>query len=218
MNDILKKLIEATDFQSLFLKKGYAYFTNGDYNLNIIGIRNLLEGRIQDDKFNDALVCIYKVGGKWQRKIWPITTDPGLKMLEAPSNSSGTAILVPGQYRGAYQIGLHKGQYQALTQKKAVKVYRDKNKDKKLDLDPSTIQEGLFGINIHGSKNASIAVTMNPEKVSDTWKSDTVGAWSAGCQVFANAKDYSEFMELCRKSKDLFGNSFTYTLLTLSLE
>jgi hypothetical protein len=27
------------DFEKLFKSKGYAYFTNGQYNLNIIGVR-----------------------------------------------------------------------------------------------------------------------------------------------------------------------------------
>ena len=205
--------LSKVDFKSLFKEKEYSYFTEGDYNLNIIGIRNLSDGVIQKDKFNDFLVCTYKINNKWITKIWPITTDPGLRMLEKPINSLGTAILVPGQYLGAYQLGLHKGQYQALVQKKPVKVYRDKNKNNRLDFD-SPIQEGIFGINIHGSLNANKSTTMNPEKVSDTWKSEAVGPWSAGCQVFKCAKDYSEFMSLVRKSKDRYGNSFTYTLLT----
>lgn len=218
MNEVLKNVIETTDFQSLFERKGYAYFTKGDYNLNIIGIRDLREGIVQRDNFNDALVCTYKINGKWYKDIWSISTDPGLKMLGAPMNSAGTAILVPGQYRGAYQIGLHKGQYQALTQKKPVKVFRDRNKDNKLDFNSSTIQEGMFGINIHGSMNANLSATMDPNKVNPTWESSIVGSWSAGCQVFKNAKDYAEFMTLCRKAKDIYGNSFTYTLLTTDFD
>ena len=120
-------------------------------------------------------------------------------MKEKLLNPKGTAILVPGQYRGCWQIGLHNGKYEALVQKKPVSVYRDGNKDLIYDLDPKKIDKGVFGINIHRS---------NPYG-----ESATVDNWSAGCQVFASSKDFKEFMELCGKQKAMYGNSFTYTLL-----
>ena len=61
----------------------------------------------------------------------------------------GTAVLKPGQYRGSHKIRLHGGKYTALGQKKNVTVYRDRNKDDKYDLNESTCDTGLFGINIH---------------------------------------------------------------------
>lgn len=205
MDATLKKLIETTDFQGLFERKGYAFFTNSDFNLNIIGLRDLREGRIQRDKFNDALICIYKVNGVWQKKIWPATTDPGLKVLKAPTTSNGVAILVPGQYRSTYAIDLHNGKYTALCQRrKPVRVFRDKNKDNMLDFDPNTIQEGMFGINIHRANISG--ETLN------------VSNWSAGCQVFAHAADFNEFMSICQKAKEMYGNSFTYTLLTTDFD
>ena len=197
----LKTLIESTDFEKLFNKMGYVFFTNGDYNLNIIGVRNLLGDNIQRDTFNDALVVIYKENGKWVKKIWDATTDPSLKLLKAPSNSNGTAILVPGQYRSTYKIDIHGGKYTALCQRLGnVKVYRDKNRDNKLDMDPKTIQTGMFGINIHRASAYNV--------------SETIGGYSAGCQVFKSYKDFDVFMSLLNKSKNLYGNSFTYTLLT----
>lgn len=205
MDATLKKIIETTDFQGLFERKGYAFFTKGDYNLNIFGIRDLREGRIQRDKFNDALVCKYKVNGKWITKIWDASTDPGLSMLKAPSTAKGVAILVPGQYRSVYQIDLHGGKYEALCQRRGpVKVYRDNNKDNALDFDPKTIESGMFGINIHRGKVQG--ETLN------------VGNYSAGCQVFRFASDFEEFMTICRKARNLYGNSFTYTLFTTDLD
>ena len=126
MDTQLRKKCEEYNFQELFKQKGYSYFVNGNYNLNIIGVRNLSNGNIQDNTFNDALVCIYKGdNGVWYKRIWECTTDPGLKSLKNFSNIKGCAILVPNQYKGAYKIGLHKGQYEALVQKKQVNVYRD---------------------------------------------------------------------------------------------
>jgi hypothetical protein len=42
----------------------------------------------------------------------------------------------------------------------------------------------------------------------------TIDKYSAGCQVFANANDFSVFLQLAERHKTLYGNSFTYTLLS----
>ena len=110
-------------------------------------------------------------------------------------NTAGVARLVEGQYRGSHTIRLHQGKYEALGQAKNVKVYRDANKD--LNYDENKIQEGVFGINIHKAGADSTYVEN----------------WSEGCQVFKKSADFEEFMKICRKSKDLHGNSFTYTLI-----
>ena len=185
------------DFEKLFKKKGYAYFTEGAYNLNIIGVR--ASGAQITNSFDDLLLLIYKTPtGIWTRQIYQITTDPGYYYMANPSNRKGTAILVPGQYRGAYEIGLHRGKYQALCQRKVVKVYRDNNKDKVYDWDPATLDEGLFGINIHKAGLVS----------------KRVDTWSAGCTVFAIDQQFKSFMNYCHKQIEYgHGNKFTYTLL-----
>lgn len=178
-------------------RKGYAYFRNGDYNLNIIGIRSD-QGRKVTNKFDDFLLLLYYVGGVLNIKIYSITTEAGrYYMANKLGNPKGTAILVPNQYRGCWAIGKHNGQYDALVQVKPVSVYRDANKDLTYDL--KNIDKGLFGVNIHRS---------NPYGTSAT-----VDNWSAGCQVFANAADFAEFMVMCQRQKNRYGNSFTYTLL-----
>ena len=40
-----------------------------------------------------------------------------------------------------------------------------------------------------------------------------IDKWSAGCQVFSKESDFNEFMDVCRKASDVWGNSFTYTLI-----
>ena len=59
-------------------------------------------------------------------------------------NVKGTAILVPGQYRGAYKIGFHKGKYKALVQAKPVKLYIDNDKDNKYRKPNIGMLESLF--------------------------------------------------------------------------
>lgn len=182
-------------------KKGFAWFDgNQDYDLNLVGIRNTNTGKKVTNVFDDWLTVSYKLNGVWQFHIWPITTDPGTKAVKEFSNPNGVARLVPGQYRGSHTIGLHQGKYEALKQQKPVKVYRDKNKD--MTFDETTIQEGIFGINIHRS---------NP-----TTESEYVENWSEGCQVFKRVKEFNQFMALCNKAKTIHGNSFTYTLLESS--
>jgi hypothetical protein len=186
--DYVKQVLES---------KGYAFFTNGVYNLNIIGIRN---PNLVANSFDDTMVVIYKIGGEWITKVYPITTDAGTYWLKNPMSNKGTAILVPNQYRGVYSIDLHNNKYLALCQRNGkVEVYRDNDKDLILDMDSAKIEKGMFGINIHRS---------NP--FSESLKVDK---FSAGCQVFKRVKDFNEFMEICQKSKALWGNSFTYTLI-----
>lgn len=180
--------------ESQMRKLGYRFFTNGDYNLNIIGIRNK---QLNTNTFNDELHLIYKVGGKWVDNRFEITTEPGFRLLKNPMNSKGCAILVPGQYNGCYQLGLHKGKYTALVQRAPVKVYRDSNRDTIVDMNPRTIDEGYFGINIHKAGTDS--------KIVDNW--------SGGCQVFKREVDFNKFIEVCKRSSKLYGNKFTYTLL-----
>lgn len=183
-----------TDFEAILKSKGYAYFTNGDYNLNIIGIRSK-ESKSNTNIFDDVIVIIWKKGNDRYIEVFPITSDPGLYYLKNNLSIKGCAILKEGQVRGGWQIGLHQGKYKALVQKKPVTVYRDSNKDSKLDLlNPET---GMFGINIHKSGESSTQVDR----------------WSAGCQVFARVKDFNKFMNLVQNGNNKYGNSFTYTLI-----
>ncbi len=78
--------------------KGYAFFENGDYNLNIIGIRTI--GNKVTNVFDDLLTLSYKVNGEWVFKQWAATTDPGTKGVKEFHNAQGVARLVPGQYKG----------------------------------------------------------------------------------------------------------------------
>lgn len=200
MNIKLIEKIKNADFSKIFNNLNYAYFTNGEYNLNIIGVRADMDNRVTN-RYDDVIVVEYKENGKLVRKIWDITTEPGSKLMRNPSNSKGTAILVPGQYRGVYKIDLHRGKYKALCQRNgSVKVYRDKDRDNVYDCDVNTIDKGWFGINIHRS--------------NETYTRTTIDGYSAGCQVFNNPKDFSEFMKLVEKSASIYGNKFTYTLIT----
>jgi hypothetical protein len=178
--------------------KGYVWFDdpqNKGFDVNIVGIRTSSTGNKVTNIFDDYLTLSYKEKGQWKFHIWSATTDPGKKGVMEYHNAAGVARLVEGQYRGSHGIGLHQGKYEALRQAKSVKVYRDANKDMKYD--ENKITEGVFGINIHKAGADSTYVEN----------------WSEGCQVFKKSADFESFMSIIRKSRDIHGNSFTYTLI-----
>ena len=176
--------------------KNYAWFEGAkDFDVNIVGVRNSATGDKVTNLFDDTMTVSYKIGGEWKFHSWPCTTDPGKKGVMEYHNVKGVARLVEGQYRGSHGIGLHQGKYEALKQAKAVKVFRDA--DRNMTYSEDKIDEGVFGINIHKAGADSTYVEN----------------WSEGCQVFKRVKDFEEFMTICRKARDIHGNSFTYTLL-----
>ena len=189
--------------QNTVESKGYKWFndnSNKGYDVNIVGVRNSETKDRVTNAFDDKITISYKIDGEWKFHQWPATTDPGKYYMDNPIvKKLGCAILVPGQYRGSHKIRLHQGKYEALGQKKPVKVYRDNDRDDVYDTDEATITEGVYGINIHRS---------NPYD-----ESTYVNKWSAGCQVFKKVDDFHEFMEICRKAREVWGNSFSYTLL-----
>lgn len=175
---------------------GHAVFESGLYNLNIIGIRSRDH---KPNSFDDRICVVYKDEQGWITRTWEATCDPGSYWLERPMNVGGTAVLVPGQYRGVYKIDKHAGAYDAICQRNGtVKCFRDNNKDDIIDMDPDSITEGMYGINIHKAGSTSTLVNK----------------WSAGCQVFANESDFNDFMDICRKQVTERGwRTFTYTLI-----
>ena len=111
---------------------GYKVFESGAYNVNIIGVRSADH---KANSFDDVIHCVFKdEDDQWVHKSWACTTEPGNYWLENPTNVNGTAILVPGQYRGVWKIDKHQGKYAALCQRNGkVKTYRDDTKDDIID-------------------------------------------------------------------------------------
>jgi hypothetical protein len=188
--EIIEKAVKA---------KGYNWFENGDYNVNIVGVRNMANGQKATNTFDDWITISYKENGEWKFYSFAATTEAGTHYLKSPMNKNGTAIIVPNQYKGSHAIGLHQGKYSALRQVGKLRIWRDNDKD--LDYDYVNEADSFNdGINIHKANNTGTSVYVNN--------------WSAACQVLANAKDFDLFMDVCQKSADLYGNKFTYTLIT----
>lgn len=175
------------------IKKGYKWFTDQP---NLIGIRSKID---VPNVFNDFFCLITES----EMNVWTITTDPGTYWLENPLNKLGSAVLKPNQWINCYSLGNHQGKpdHPALVQTSKVIVYRDNNKDGKVDTGKYE-ESGLFGINIH--------------RANLNGKTMSIGKWSAGCQVFQSKKNHDEMLSICKRYKSSNGNKFTYTLLNES--
>ena len=196
----------ATQLIKTLKRLGHEVFEKDEkpYNLNIVGVRNM---SAKLDQFACSINVFWKFKGEWKLLTWTATTYPGKRYLvEKLLNIRGAAILSPGQYKGIYKLDLHGGRYRALCQRGGtVKVFRDGDRDHEFDMEPSTLHEGMFGINVH----APITVRAGVKN----YVASKVYAASAGCQVFQSVADFLEFRALCEKSEDAFGQWTTYTLI-----
>lgn len=177
------------EIESMFKEKGYIFF-KGDLNINLFAIRK----KVSTNVFDDEIYITYEENGNKVVKMWACTTEAGKHYLNSPMNPKGTAIIVPGQYRGAYTIGKHTN-YEALRQQKPLKYWRDNDRDSMHDLE-GKIYEEIGYTNIHKAGADS----------------SLVNNWSAGCIVFKKAKDFNEMMSIAKKAAKKYGNSFTFTL------
>ena len=186
--------------------KDYKVFENPKgYDVNIIGIRATTR---VPDVFDDLMTISWIDGpsGEWMSLMWDCTTDSGLPIIEDPPHKDGAPFLKPGQYRGSHMLRLHQGKYMALGQKwdTSLPVFRMNNIGERSqnteDWKPSfTLMGNGQGINIHRARARGMT--------------EKVGRWSAGCQVFKSAEDFSVFLAICETARRVWGNSFSYTLL-----
>ena len=99
--------------------------------------------------------------------MYKATTDPGTFLLRNPMQEQGTAILAQGQYVNAYELGLHRGQYEALVQQKPLTIIRDYDRDAKLDFSNGTKTTGYYGINIHRANRTGTTKTVDKNSAGD---------------------------------------------------
>lgn len=177
--------------------RGFVVFDAGDYDLNIIGLRNLKDR--ESNLFDDRMHVVYRLGGLWIDEHCACTTDPGAYWLQKENYKPCAIYYHDQQARGAYKIGLHRGK-PALRQVKNVKFWRDGNKDQHLDF-TGPVYEDLIYVNIHRASTR-------------TGGSHYVNKWSAGCQVLKFSTDMDRILELANHQIESLGyRSYTYTLL-----
>ena len=188
---------EMPEILSRVSSSGYKIFKDGLENLNIIAVR--AKTRVLD-VYDDSLFVVFKRAfGAFNRVVWveirlPCSVDPGFYYTDRPMRSDGAAHICPGQYRGAYSIGIHKGNT-ALVQVGPVSVRRDTDRD---GVAESVVSTGIFGINIHDSGRSMPA---------------SVGRWSAGCIAVRSQPAFEELIKIAKSSVPLHGDRFTLTVL-----
>jgi hypothetical protein len=195
----MKTTFSLEKLKEVYAKKGYTFFENGDYNLNIIGVRRKED--VFDNEFTDKLLVAYKIKGNWQLLEAPWTTRPGTYggVLSPITvlGITGTAVLKEGQYRRAWQFidnftNWH--QSPCFWQVLPVTVYRDGDRDLVFDRDMPQ-QTGLFGINLHAMGFVN-----------------QVNNWSIGCQG-TMWQYFRGLVDLARVATRIYGDRFSYTLL-----
>ena len=175
---------------------GHRVFT-GAWNKNLVGVRSK-ERDQAGDLFDDWIHVVFQTSdGAWVDLAVASTVDPGVRWMASPMRSEGAAVMAPGQYRGLWELGLHKGKIPALVQVGPCRYYRDNNRDKILNLDPATGGDGIIGLNLHPAGEDS----------------QRIGLWSAGCQVVAHQGEFDIVLSLCRRSAERYGPRFSYTLI-----
>ena len=131
--------------------------------------------------------------GTDRMRTWTVTTTPGKFYRHQPLSKLGCAVLVPGQYRDAYQLGFHQNKPAHLTLVQTggkVRPYRDNDRDY-YAAEPKVVEEGHFGINLHRTHVAGAT--------------PRIASWSAGC--------HHELRRTCGHYQANFQNCYTHPLL-----
>ena len=193
------KDVTTQEIISALQRLGHSVYKNDTkpYNLNIVGIRST---KPIVNEFNCLMAVFWQYEGQWNMYKMQMTSLPGIYWLANPSNPRGCAILKEGQYKSVYKVDKHNSKYDAICQRLGdVTVYRDDDRDREYDLVKGTEMTGMFGINLH--------------RAHPDYEIETVDKYSAGCQVIQDPDEFEVHMEIAKKAAEVWGNSFTYTLI-----
>jgi hypothetical protein len=177
--------------------------TSGSKDLFILGVREDLEIKKREgDRFTDKIILVDPNKPTEVAASYQATTSPSVAFYSDPSRSmskKGVAIMQPGVVE--YKIGIHKKgsptQHEALLQAGPMDIQRFDLKTPTVSTyRPGQAETGAeFGINLHkSSKDRGVCV----------------GPYSAGCQVFADGKDFEAFMAKLKSSAQ---SKFLYALI-----
>jgi len=177
--------------------------TSGSKDLFILGVREDLEIKKREgDRFTDKIILVDPNKPTEVAASYQATTSPSVAFYSDPSRSmskKGVAIMQPGIVE--YKIGIHKKgsptQHEALLQSGPMDIQRFDLKTPTVSTyRPGQAETGAeFGINLHkSSKDRGVCV----------------GPYSAGCQVFADGKDFEAFMAKLKSSAQ---SKFLYALI-----
>tara|TARA_R110002096_G_scaffold44279_2_gene119014 strand:+ start:150 stop:824 length:675 start_codon:yes stop_codon:yes gene_type:complete len=153
-------------------------------------------------KWDDRIGVAWFDGTYWRQHMFRGTTDPG---RIARTGQRGTAVMKPGQYHDAYQVGKHRGSPALVNWGTAAPRYWRVVADEQGCTSVSGEGSEYIGLNIHQGSQ------------SDT-PPEEVGPWSRGCQVIQDYEDWQYFLKevkrLTKYASTHHGLDYiTYTLL-----
>ncbi len=192
------------------VKDGGGTVFEQDGYINFCGVRN----NSTNDTFNDTLYIYWKEGGLFKcLKTSGFTTKPGQYWVQnkgGSGNSGGVAIVKEGWHPNVWKHGVHnrssKNGHDALIQTYGattpITITRDKTQYGKsgnyeLKVFSNTQESGQYGVNMHRS---------------GTPKSNKVGQWSAGCQVFKVKSEFEEMLQMTNNASKKGQTHFSYFL------
>ena len=194
------------DIKNSAVKNNYKFFSSGDFNLNFWWIRN---DEHASNHFTDDLVIAYKENGIEKTLEIKCTTKPGLKgSLYNPvtvEGITGTAVIMPGQYSGAWQFidsYTEFSQYPFFRQIRGINYWRDGDKDNEIDEVNEQLNK-LFGTQWHRMSNVG-----DKRQVADY----EINTWSLGC-IGSIISEWDKVIALTRKCVAIYGNVFTGTII-----
>jgi hypothetical protein len=167
---------------------------------NIVGLEgitlkngNIVSTDDKADRWNDLLVVIKNAS---ILDVYQATTEPGEYYTLNPMNAAGAARIAFGSYLNSHTFGTHgvKAPHYALIQCDDITVCRDLNKD--FSRVGDRMYTGQFAINIHAA-------------VGSPGSEESIGHYSAGCQVIRDYQQQKIFMTLC---EDSGLSKFSYSL------
>lgn len=188
--------------------KGYVI----DPVLNIVGVSGMnLDGTTNDNRlgpWND-LIVVAKPNGDVMH-IARGTTEPDPHFVQKTINRLGAAFLAFGQYRDAYQIGIHSGlsgssnAHEALIQVAPIMVNRDSNGNGIRDAKDLVLSQGPreAGLNWH--------------RASPDGPLPAISRYSAGCVVTNDPREFRHFLQVIKSHPGYQQNRlyrYTVTLL-----
>lgn len=184
---------------------GYEFFMK-NLSLNMIWERTSHE---LTNHFTDFLHVTYLNDKKEKVITIPATTKPGIKgSIDTGGYTvegiTGTAIIIPGQYRKAWQFRdtfEEFSKYPYFKQVGPISYWRDGDKDLEIDETKETEQVGkIFGTHWHKMSQPGI------------YGNGQVNNWSKGCMGWPEP-ELKKILAIVRLSVNLYGDKFTGTIL-----
>lgn len=184
--EILSRCTKVSGFKGF--PKGYFF----------IGIQSLEDGF---NKFDDKMYLYHNSENTIRFiKVTSCTTNAGITGIQNYEryNSKGVAVIKTDQwYYDLWTYGLHRGKMPALRQVGDILLYRDGNKNNKIE-EKGKLYKGKYGINFH---------TATYGKKAGFFRK-LIGGWSVGCQVLNLYDDYMFMLNTVR-----FQDKISYVLL-----